>query len=51
MKKEKVEAKLRLNKTTIRNLQNTLDSEEQKKIKGGTEVAPMGTTNIPPLCT
>ncbi|MCK5056634.1 MAG: hypothetical protein KAT34_08265 [Candidatus Aminicenantes bacterium] len=51
MKQEKVEKKLGLNKETIQKLQTGLSGEELKEIKGGTDVVPMGTTNIPPLCT
>lgn len=47
MEKEK---KLRLSKITIRDLDTDLDKEQQKAVKAGTGVVPLGTTNIPIFC-
>jgi hypothetical protein len=51
MKKQKKETTLKLNKTTIQNLQSVvdrLDKGEQNVINGGSVTN--GTTNIPVLC-
>jgi hypothetical protein len=47
MKKEK---KLQLKKNTIQNLKTVLDRAEQKTVKGGTNVGPFGTTDVPIYC-
>lgn len=44
------EKKLQLKKITIQNLNALLDREEQKAIKGGTDVVPFGTTDVPIYC-
>ncbi len=47
MEKEK---KLKLKKITIQKLDNILDNEEQKLAKGGTDVLPQGSTQVPVFC-
>ncbi|MCK4761752.1 MAG: hypothetical protein KAW12_06085 [Candidatus Aminicenantes bacterium] len=47
MEKEK---KLKLEKSTVQNLNTILDREEQELLKGGTNVVPMGTTAVPIYC-
>jgi hypothetical protein len=50
MNKVKKEKKLGLSKVTVRNLNTTLNRDEQKVIKAGTGIVPLGTTNIPIFC-
>lgn len=47
MRKEK---KLQLKKITVQNLNTVLDRSEQKTVKGGTNVRPFGTTDVPIYC-
>lgn len=47
--KEKKESKLRLNKSTIQDLES-LNLDEQKVIKGGTDSNTKGTTIVPVYC-
>jgi hypothetical protein len=49
MKPKKVK-RIRLGKETIRNLDKVLDREEQKRVKGGTDVNPPGLTQVPIYC-
>jgi hypothetical protein len=42
--------KLFLNKTTVWNFDYVLDSDEQEKIKGGSDDLTRGTTNRPIYC-
>jgi len=46
----KKENKLQLKKSTVQNLNTVLDRDEQKKIKGGTNAATYGTTDVPIYC-
>ena len=48
--KPKKENKLRLNKTTIQDLDTVLDRDEQKRIKGGSESHQSRDTQIPIFC-
>lgn len=47
MEKEK---KLKLQKSTVQNLNAALDRDEQKNVKGGTNGEPYGTTQVPVFC-
>ncbi len=48
--KQKKEKKLRLDKETIQNLDIVLDSDDQKRVKGGTANPSPGTTDVPVHC-
>ena len=48
--KEKKEKKLLLNKITIQDFDSVLDGDQQKAIKGGSDVHQFGLTNIPVVC-
>jgi hypothetical protein len=46
--KQKKEKKLRLSKETIQDLENVLDKDDQKWVKGGSQY--MGPTQVPIFC-
>jgi hypothetical protein len=51
--KRKEEKRLRLGKLTIQDLDTghtVLDTDEQKRIKGGSDNAQQGTTQVPIFC-
>ena len=50
--KKQLKKKLNLGKVTVRDLDNGLDRDTQKAIKGGTGANSMvgGTTNVPVIC-
>ena len=48
--KPKKERKLRLGKTTIQDLNIILDRDDQNRVKGGTKIEGLGTTQIPIYC-
>ena len=50
MKEEKKEKKLRLGKVTVQHLNAALDRDEQKTIKGGTDINSALTTIVPIFC-
>ena len=50
MKQKKEEKKLRLGKTKIQDLNTALDSDAQKRVKGGTGNGQEGTTQVPIYC-
>ena len=50
MKKNNKESKLQLSKVTVENLNAVLDRKELGNLYGGTNVVPMGTTQVPYYC-
>ena len=48
--KKQIKKKLTLSKVTIKALQENLDKDEQKAIRGGSVTSPSGTTNLAVYC-
>ncbi len=48
--KQKKEKTLGLGKETIQNLENVLDRDDQKWVKGGFQIEYMGITQVPIYC-
>jgi len=48
--KQKKEKKLRLSKETIQDLENVLDKDDQKRVKGGSQSEYVGITQVPIYC-
>ncbi|NIM11787.1 MAG: hypothetical protein GTO45_06680 [Candidatus Aminicenantes bacterium] len=48
--KPKEEKKLTLGKETIQDLDTVLDRDDQKRVKGGSKIEGLGTTEVPIFC-